>query len=71
VGRSARRHPPGDLTWVICIPGRNLPRPRSSGEQSFGNLIAWNEVDKSAHFAAREQPRLFSEEVRAAFRSLR
>ena len=38
----------------------------------FGyNLIYFNEVDKGGHFAAWEQPRLFSEEVRAAFRSLR
>jgi pimeloyl-ACP methyl ester carboxylesterase len=44
---------------------------RSWGEQSFGNLIYWNEVDKGGHFAVWEQPQLFSEEVRAAFRALR
>jgi hypothetical protein len=31
----------------------------------------WNEVDKGGHFAASEEPELFSTEIRAAFRSLR
>ena len=35
------------------------------------NLIYFNEVAKGGHFAAWEQPQLFSEEIRAAFRSLR
>ena len=34
-------------------------------------LIYWNEVEEGGHFAAWEQPQLFSEEVRTAFRSLR
>jgi pimeloyl-ACP methyl ester carboxylesterase len=45
--------------------------PRSWGEQAFGNLIYWNEVDKGGHFAAWEEPELFAAELRAAFRSLR
>jgi pimeloyl-ACP methyl ester carboxylesterase len=40
-------------------------------EQAYPNLIYFHEVDKGGHFAAWEQPQLFSEEVRAAFRSLR
>jgi hypothetical protein len=36
-----------------------------------GNLIHFNELPKGGHFAAWEQPQLFSEEVRAGFRSLR
>ena len=35
------------------------------------NLIYFNEVDKGDHFAAWEQPELFTDEIRAAFRSLR
>ena len=34
-------------------------------------LIHYNKLDKGGHFAAWEQPQLFSEEVRAGFRSLR
>jgi pimeloyl-ACP methyl ester carboxylesterase len=33
--------------------------------------LYFNEVDKGGHFAAWEQPQLFSEEIRAAFKSLR
>jgi hypothetical protein len=53
------------------FPAEIYRAPRSWGEQSFGNLIQWNEVDKGGHFAAWKQPRSFAEEVRAAFRSLR
>jgi pimeloyl-ACP methyl ester carboxylesterase len=41
------------------------------GERAFGNLIYWHEADKGGHFAAWEQPEIFSQELRAAFRSLR
>jgi hypothetical protein len=37
----------------------------------YPNLIYFNEVDKGGHFAAWEEPQIFSEEMRAAFRSLR
>ena len=40
-------------------------------EEAYPNLIYFNEVDKGGHFAAWEQPQLFSEELRAAFSSLR
>ena len=56
---------------VTVFPGEIYQAPRSWGEQTFHNLIYWNEVDKGGHFAAWEEPQLFSEEVRAAFRSLR
>jgi pimeloyl-ACP methyl ester carboxylesterase len=45
--------------------------PRSWAEQAYPNLIHYNKVDKGGHFAAWEQPRLFSEEVRTGLRSLR
>ena len=45
--------------------------PRSWAERAYPNLIYYNEVDRGCHFAAWQEPQLFSEEVRAAFRSLR
>ena len=45
--------------------------PRSWTERAYPNLIYFNEVDRGGHFAAWQEPQLFSEEVRAAFRSLR
>jgi len=56
---------------VTVFPGEIYQAPRSWGERSFHKLIYWNEVDKGGHFAAWEQPELFSSEMRAAFRSLR
>jgi pimeloyl-ACP methyl ester carboxylesterase len=53
------------------FPGEIFRAPRSWVETSYPNLIHFNEVDKGGHFAAWEEPELFSEEVRAAFRSLR
>ena len=53
------------------FPGEIFRAPRSWVEKSYPNLIYFNEVDKGGHFAAWEEPELFSEELRAAFRSLR
>jgi pimeloyl-ACP methyl ester carboxylesterase len=56
---------------VSVFPGEAFQAPRSWAERAYPNLIYFNEVDKGGHFAAWEQPQLFSEEVRAAFKSLR
>ena len=56
---------------VTVFPGEQYQAPRSWAEQAYPNLIHFNEVDKGGHFAAWEQPQLFAEELRAAFRSLR
>jgi pimeloyl-ACP methyl ester carboxylesterase len=56
---------------VSVFPGEQYEAPRSWAEQAYPNLIYFNEVDKGGHFAAWEEPQLFSEELRAAFRSLR
>jgi pimeloyl-ACP methyl ester carboxylesterase len=56
---------------VTVFPGEQYQAPRSWAEQAYPNLIHYNQVDKGGHFAAWEQPQLFSEEVRAGFRSLR
>ena len=53
---------------VTVFPGEQYQAPRSWAEQAYPNLIYFNEVDKGGHFAAWEQPQLFAEELRAAFR---
>ncbi len=45
--------------------------PRSWTEKAYHNLIYFNEAEKGGHFAAWEQPQLFSDELRTAFRTLR
>ena len=45
--------------------------PRSWAERAYPNLIYYNKVPKGGHFAAWEQPKLFVEELRAGFKSLR
>ncbi|ACI58392.1 Epoxide hydrolase domain protein (plasmid) [Rhizobium leguminosarum bv. trifolii WSM2304] len=56
---------------VTVFPGEQYQAPRSWTEQAYPNLIYYNTVDKGGHFAAWEQPRIFTRELRAAFRSLR
>ncbi len=56
---------------VTVFPGEQYQAPRSWAEQAYPKLIYFNEVDRGGHFAAWEQPQLFTEELRAAFRSLR
>jgi pimeloyl-ACP methyl ester carboxylesterase len=56
---------------VTVFPGEQYQAPRSWADRAYPNLIYFNEADKGGHFAAWEQPQLFSEEVRAGFRSLR
>jgi len=56
---------------VSVFPGEIYRAPRSWAGQAYHNLIYYNKVDEGGHFAAWEQPQLFTDEVRAAFRSLR
>ncbi|MGC1214603.1 MAG: epoxide hydrolase family protein [Micromonospora sp.] len=56
---------------VSVFPDELYETPRSWAEQAYPNLIHYNRLDKGGHFAAWEQPQLLSEELRAAFRSLR
>jgi pimeloyl-ACP methyl ester carboxylesterase len=53
------------------FPDEIFRAPRSWVEKGYPNLTYFNEADKGGHFAAWEEPELFSTEVRAAFRSLR
>jgi pimeloyl-ACP methyl ester carboxylesterase len=56
---------------VSIFPGEIYPAPRSWAERNYHHLIYWHEVDRGGHFAAWEQPELFTQEIRAAFKSLR
>jgi len=56
---------------VSSFPDELYPVPRSWAEQAYPKLIHFSKLPKGGHFAAWEQPKLFSEEVRAGFRSLR
>jgi pimeloyl-ACP methyl ester carboxylesterase len=53
------------------FPGEIWRTPRSWVESSYPDVAYFNEVDKGGHFAAWEEPELFTQEVRAAFRALR
>ena len=56
---------------VSAFPDELYQAPRSWTERAYPKLIHYNKLDKGGHFAAWEQPQLFSEELRAGFRSLR
>jgi len=56
---------------VSVFPDELYPAPRSWTERAFPKLIHFNKLPKGGHFAAWEQPQLFSQEVRAGLRSLR
>jgi len=56
---------------VTVFPDELYPLPRSWAERAYPKLIHYNKVDQGGHFAAWEQPKIFSEEVRAGFRPLR
>ena len=56
---------------ITVFPRETYRAPETWARRAYRNLIYFNEVDKGGHFAAWEQPELFSAELRAAFRSLR
>ena len=56
---------------VSVFPGEQYEAPRSWAEKAYPNLIYYHHAEKGGHFAAWEQPQLFTEELRAAFRLLR
>jgi pimeloyl-ACP methyl ester carboxylesterase len=56
---------------VSVFPDEIYAAPRSWTERAYPNLIHFNTLEKGGHFAAWEQPELFSQEMRAAFKSLR
>ncbi|MEV7239221.1 epoxide hydrolase family protein [Streptomyces sp. NPDC051020] len=56
---------------VSVFPDEIYQAPKSWTEEAYPKLIHYNRLPRGGHFAAWEQPRLFTEELRAAFRSLR
>jgi pimeloyl-ACP methyl ester carboxylesterase len=56
---------------VSVFPGEQYQAPRSWTEKAYPHLIYYHQAEKGGHFAAWEQPMLFAQELRAAFRSLR
>jgi pimeloyl-ACP methyl ester carboxylesterase len=57
---------------ISVFPDELYQAPRSWAERAYpDNLIHYNQLDRGGHFAAWEQPQLFSEELRAGFRTLR
>ena len=56
---------------ITVFPNEVYRAPESWARRAYRNLVYFNEADKGGHFAAWEQPELFSAELRAAFRSLR
>jgi pimeloyl-ACP methyl ester carboxylesterase len=65
---------PPDLKLPVAFtvfPSELVQAPHSWVEKVYPNLIYYREAERGGHFAAWEEPQLFSEEMRAAFRSLR
>jgi pimeloyl-ACP methyl ester carboxylesterase len=56
---------------VSVFPNELYQAPRSWTERAYPNLVYYNEVDEGNHFAAWQEPELFTTEARAAFKSLR
>ncbi|MFL5526366.1 MAG: epoxide hydrolase family protein [Gemmatimonadaceae bacterium] len=56
---------------VSVFPSEQYEAPRSWTERAYPKLIYYNRVAKGGHFAAWEQPQIFAEEIRNAFKSLR
>jgi pimeloyl-ACP methyl ester carboxylesterase len=71
---TAAGQPPPPVSVPVgftTFPGEIFPAPRSWVETAYPGVAYFNEVDRGGHFAAWEEPELFSTEMRAAFNSLR
>ena len=66
--------PPAEVTLPVgftTFPGEIFKAPRSWVEKGYPTLTYFHEAARGGHFAAWEEPELFTAEIRAAFRSLR
>ena len=77
-GAQAQAHAAGQAPAQVTLPvgftafpGEIFRAPRSWVEKVYSNLIYFHQADRGGHFAAWEEPQLFSEEIRAGFRPLR
>src|SRR5215469_678853 len=71
---AAFKHPPPHVSLPVAFtvfPGEIFQAPRHWVKHAYHNLVYFHEAAKGGHFAAWEEPQLFSEELRAAFRTLR
>ena len=71
-GAAGHAPPPVSVpVGFTAFPGEIWAAPRSWVETAYPGVACYNEVDKGGHFAAWEEPVLFTTELRAAFKSLR
>lgn len=56
---------------VTVFPGEVYKPPKTWLSKAYPKLIYYNQASKGGHFAAWEEPEVFSEEIRAAFKTLR
>jgi pimeloyl-ACP methyl ester carboxylesterase len=74
VQAAAANNPPPPVSVPVAyttFPNEVIPAPRSWVEKAYPTLTYFHEADRGGHFAAWEEPQLFSEELRAAFASVR
>ena len=71
--RAVRKTPPAVTIPVgfTTFPGEIFRAPRSWVETLYPTLVYFNEAERGGHFAAWEEPQLFAEELRAAFKPVR
>jgi pimeloyl-ACP methyl ester carboxylesterase len=73
-GAIASGEKPPELSLPVAFtvfPGEIFQAPRSWAEKVYPNLIYFNEAERGGHFAAWEEPEIFAQELREAFRPLR
>ncbi|WP_010164547.1 epoxide hydrolase family protein [Sphingomonas sp. PAMC 26617] len=70
-GEQTSRHVVEIPVGVSIFPGEIYRPPRIWGERTYSKLFYWNRVSKGGHFAAFEQPALFTAELRACFARIR
>jgi len=71
---AAAGHAPPQVSLPVAFtvfPGEIFQAPRTWVEEVYPNLVYFREASRGGHFAAREEPQLFADELRAGFRSLR
>ena len=56
---------------ITVFPGELYQAPETWARRAYKNLVYFHEADKGGHFAAWEQPAIYAQEMRAAFKSLR
>jgi pimeloyl-ACP methyl ester carboxylesterase len=71
---AALKQPPPHVLLPVAytvFPDELFQAPRHWVKSAYHNLVYYNQVDKGGHFAAWEEPEVFADEMRSAFRSFR